>query len=122
VCVECLIGKQKKPILFKVTEPSSIPYRTPPGHGESAIACALILVRRGEYRAQTGIWQDAKFCFCKNNKRIIIIRATAPVALRTPIGEKGKEKEGGELEKVEGNDMGNRTVYILFVFIYLLLL
>jgi hypothetical protein len=21
VCVECLIGKQKKPILFKVTEP-----------------------------------------------------------------------------------------------------
>jgi len=30
-CVECLIGKQKKPILFKVTEPSSIPYRT---HGE----------------------------------------------------------------------------------------
>ena len=28
MCVECLIGKQKKPILFKVTEPSSIPYRT----------------------------------------------------------------------------------------------
>jgi hypothetical protein len=27
VCVECLIGKQKNPILFKVTEPSSIPYR-----------------------------------------------------------------------------------------------
>ena len=25
VCVECLIGKQKKPILFEVTEPSSIP-------------------------------------------------------------------------------------------------
>ena len=30
VCVECLIGKQKKPTLFKVTEPSSIPYRTHP--------------------------------------------------------------------------------------------
>ena len=30
VCVECLIGKQKKPILFKVTEPSSVPYRAPP--------------------------------------------------------------------------------------------
>ena len=30
MCVECLIGKQKKPILFKVTEPSSVPYRTPP--------------------------------------------------------------------------------------------
>ena len=29
MCVECLIGKQKKPILFKVTEPSSIPYRAP---------------------------------------------------------------------------------------------
>ena len=24
-------GKQKKPILFKVTEPSSVPYRAPPG-------------------------------------------------------------------------------------------
>ena len=24
MCVECLIGKQKKPILFKVTEPSSV--------------------------------------------------------------------------------------------------
>ncbi len=30
VCVECSIGKQKKPILFKVTEPSSVPYRAPP--------------------------------------------------------------------------------------------
>ena len=30
VCVECLIGKQKKPILFKVTDPSFIPYRTHP--------------------------------------------------------------------------------------------
>jgi hypothetical protein len=39
VCVECLIGKQKKPILFQVTEPSSIPYRT---HS----ACA----RRAAYR------------------------------------------------------------------------
>jgi hypothetical protein len=29
VCVECLIGKQKKPILCKVTEPSSVPYRAP---------------------------------------------------------------------------------------------
>jgi hypothetical protein len=29
VCVECLIGKQKKPILFKVTDPSSVPYRAP---------------------------------------------------------------------------------------------
>jgi hypothetical protein len=29
VCVECLIGKQNKPILFKVTEPSSVPCRTP---------------------------------------------------------------------------------------------
>jgi hypothetical protein len=34
VCVECLIGKQKKPILFKVTELSSVPYRAPP-------ACAI---------------------------------------------------------------------------------
>ena len=29
VCVECLIGKQNKPTLFKVTESGSVPYRTP---------------------------------------------------------------------------------------------
>jgi hypothetical protein len=33
VCVECLVGKQNEPTLFKVTEPSSVPYRTP-------LACA----------------------------------------------------------------------------------
>ncbi len=36
VCVECLIGKQKKPILFKVTEPSSVPYRAPPACAKMA--------------------------------------------------------------------------------------
>ena len=36
VCVECLIGKQKKPTLFEVTEPSSVPYRAPP-------ACAKMM-------------------------------------------------------------------------------
>ena len=36
MCVECLIGKQKKPILFKVTEPRSIPYRTPPACAKMA--------------------------------------------------------------------------------------
>ena len=36
VCVECLIGKQKKPILFKVTEPSSVPHRAPPACAKMA--------------------------------------------------------------------------------------
>ena len=36
MCVECLIGKQKKPILFKVTEPSSVPYRAPPACAKRA--------------------------------------------------------------------------------------
>jgi len=36
VCVECSIGKQKKPILFKVTEPSSVPYRAPPACAKRA--------------------------------------------------------------------------------------
>jgi hypothetical protein len=36
VCVECLIGKQKKPILFKVTEPSSVPYRAPSAFAKMA--------------------------------------------------------------------------------------
>jgi len=30
------MGKQKKPILFKVTEPSSIPYKTPPACAKMA--------------------------------------------------------------------------------------
>jgi hypothetical protein len=29
LCFECLVGKQNKPTFFKVTEPSSVPYRTP---------------------------------------------------------------------------------------------
>ncbi len=33
MCVECLVGEQNKPTLLKVTEPSSVPYRTP-------LACA----------------------------------------------------------------------------------
>ena len=31
------------------------------GHGESVFACASTLVRRGEYRAQTGIWRLLNF-------------------------------------------------------------
>jgi hypothetical protein len=49
VCVECLIGKQKKPILFKVTEPSSIPYRTPP-------ACAKWAVTVGDAESYAELW------------------------------------------------------------------
>ena len=36
VCVECLVGEQNKPTLFKVTEPSSVPYRTPPACAKRA--------------------------------------------------------------------------------------
>jgi len=43
VCVECLIGKQKKPILFKVTEPSSIPYRAPPVR-QKGVLCVCVTV------------------------------------------------------------------------------
>ena len=39
-CVECLVGKKNKPTLFKVTEPSSVPYRTP-----SACAKRVTVVR-----------------------------------------------------------------------------
>ena len=41
---ECLIGKPcdktEKPILFKVTEPSSIPYRTPPACAKMSYGAA----------------------------------------------------------------------------------
>jgi hypothetical protein len=43
VCAECLIGKQKKPILFKVTEPSSIPYRAPPVR-QKGVLCVCVTV------------------------------------------------------------------------------
>jgi hypothetical protein len=36
VCVEDLVEKQNKPTLFKVTEPSSVPYRTPPACAKRA--------------------------------------------------------------------------------------
>ena len=36
VCVEDLVEKQNKTTLFKVTEPSSVPYRTPPRFAKMA--------------------------------------------------------------------------------------
>ena len=47
VCVECLIVKQNKPTLFKVTEPSSVPYRAPP-------ACAKMV--QASNRAVNGVF------------------------------------------------------------------
>ncbi len=36
VCVECLIGKQNKPTLCQVTEPSSVPYLASPACAKMA--------------------------------------------------------------------------------------
>ena len=41
VCVECLIGKQNKPTLFKVTEPNSVPYRAPPACAKVCVECLI---------------------------------------------------------------------------------
>ncbi len=38
------------------------------GHGESVFACASTLVRRGEYRAQTGIWRLLGFVSARTIK------------------------------------------------------
>ncbi len=43
VYVECLIGKQKKPILFKVTEPSSVPYRAPSACAKMAVCVECLI-------------------------------------------------------------------------------
>jgi hypothetical protein len=43
VCVECLIGKQKKSILFQVTEPSSVPYRAPRSNAVFSIQYSVIV-------------------------------------------------------------------------------
>jgi hypothetical protein len=42
------------------------------GHDESVIACASTLVRR--VPSPNRYIADAKFCFCKNNKRMIFIK------------------------------------------------
>jgi hypothetical protein len=47
------------------------------GHGESVFACASTLVRRGEYRAQTGIWRLLGFVSArtiKGRSSIMIVR------------------------------------------------
>jgi hypothetical protein len=43
VCVECLVGEQNEPTLFKVTEPSSVPYRA-----QAPSACAKGRRHRGD--------------------------------------------------------------------------
>ena len=60
VCVECLIGKQKKPILFKVTEPSSVPV-TARVLGPLPVAVCVELLSFEGHRAQplTGLNQRA---------------------------------------------------------------
>jgi hypothetical protein len=84
VCVERLIGKQKKPILFKVTEPSSVPYRAPP-------ACAKItgpllsLVFRTE-----DVWQ-------RYNQFIETFRGSqSGFPLLTPTMQAGQDSDGFE--------------------------
>ena len=46
------------------------------GHGESVFACASTLVRRGEYRAQTGIWRLLNFVSVRTIKGRSIDRQT----------------------------------------------
>ncbi len=49
MCVEDLVEKQNKTTLFKVTEPSSVPYRTPP-------ACA----KMAAYHVTVSVAEDKK--------------------------------------------------------------
>jgi hypothetical protein len=49
-----LIGKQKKPILFKVTEPSSIPYRT---HSASRSLLPILVTWASPQGPETHTWR-----------------------------------------------------------------
>jgi hypothetical protein len=55
------------------------------GHGESVFACASTLVRRGEYRAQTGIWRLLGFV----SARTIKGRSSSEEAVRRKGGGGG---------------------------------
>ena len=56
VCVECLIGKQNKPTLFKVTEPSSVPYRAPSASrfSETTLSCIVNISRNKRFSVYRG--------------------------------------------------------------------
>ena len=62
------------------------------GHGESVFACASTLVRRGEYRAQTGIWRLLGFVSARTIKGrsidwlwpFVMLRATTQLFPRIP--------------------------------------
>ena len=58
------------------------------GHGESVFACASTLVRRGEYRAQTGIWRLLSFVSVRTIKGRSIEEA------------RGERDGGGDVERV----------------------
>jgi len=65
VCVECLlIRKQKEPILFKVTEPSSVPYRV-----QVCLECVLLL---------QDLLQSCSLCLIGKQKKPILFKVTEP--------------------------------------------
>ena len=67
-CVHILHKDQLRKMMVVVKRVNA-----PVGSCENVISCALTLVWRGEYPASPNRYiSDAKFCFCKNNKRIII--------------------------------------------------
>jgi hypothetical protein len=69
VFVEGLIGEQKKPILFEVTEPSSVPYRAPP-------ACAKMAAVMAEVSPEAnGTATDCDGCF--RNRCVTRVAASA---------------------------------------------
>ncbi len=77
MCVECLIGKQKKPILFKVTEPSVC----------VCVEC-FFKVRIGSTSVSTLNWKT-KFvtveCLIGKQKKPILYQVTEPSPHRTEL-------------------------------------
>ena len=71
------------------------------GHGESVFACASTLVRRGEYRAQTGIWRLLNFV----SVRTIKGRSIGPTSHR----KEGREVKEGEALMAKVGTMSSGT-------------
>ena len=62
------------------------------GHGESVFACASTLVRRGEYRAQTGIWRLLGFVSVRTIKGRSIFTVIARVCTRLACTRRHRDR------------------------------
>ena len=75
MCVECLVGEKNKPTLFKVTEPSSVPYRS---HGFLKME---ICIYKKKPKNRVRVWdsRDASVLVCAGVECVCVRARTCAV-------------------------------------------